>query len=129
MFDDVGDSAEPLVQIRRTHDAGEHHGQIPGFVILAGHCIAQGRCVDEVLQHHDIAGVFAQGVDQGAIGGLVGGAESLVVGQDDQEKIFGARFVESLGHLSCGDVRWCIARQDRERMLFGHLIERRERQG
>ena len=47
LFDDVGDPAESLVQLGCAHAAGEHHGQVPGFVILAGHGLAQGRCVDE----------------------------------------------------------------------------------
>src|SRR6202035_4461630 len=83
-FDDVGDPAEPLMQLGCAHYAGEHHRQIPGFVVLAGHRLAQGGCVDEVLQHHDVVSVRPQVVGQCAVGGEVGGVQTVVVGQHDQ---------------------------------------------
>ena len=86
-LDDVGDPAESLVQLGCPHPAGQDQGQEPGFVVLAGHRVAQRGRVDEVLQQDDVAGVGAQIVGQGAVGGQVGRVQPVVVGQDDQQDV------------------------------------------
>ena len=128
MFDDVADPIESGVRLRSAQLAGNADRQHPGFVVLAGHDRAQGRRADEILHHQDISRVLAQRVHQFAVSGFVGGAKPLVIGQDHQQKIFGARFVKRLGHLSSGDARRRIAGQDGQRMLLGHLAQGWQRQ-
>ena len=62
--------------------------QNPGLLILTGHHLAQRWRGDEVLQHHDVALVLPQRVDQCPIGGFVGRAESFVVAQSTTTTTF-----------------------------------------
>ena len=123
VFDDVADLVESGVRPWSAQLARNADRQHPSFVVRAGHDRSQGRCADEILQHHDISRVVPQRVHQVAVNGFIGGAEPFVVGQDHQQEVFRARFVKRLSHLSSGDVRRCVAGQDRERMLLGHLVE------
>jgi len=70
-----------------------------------------GGRADEVLQHHQRRGLSLRSASTTfAVGAFVGGAEPLVVGQDDQQAgLPEPAFVKRLGHLPGGDVRGCIA--------------------
>jgi len=94
----VGGVGPRSAQLARNAD--RHY---PGFVVPTGQDRTQGRRADKILQHHDISRVLAQRVRQLVVGGFVGGAKPLLVGQYHQQKVFRARFVKRLGHLSGGD--------------------------
>ncbi len=62
--DDLGDALVRGVGLRCAQLSGEADRQDPGLVILAGQDLAQRRCAEEILQHHDVMDVPAQPVDQ-----------------------------------------------------------------
>ena len=126
VFDDVGHSVERVEGPRRAQLAREADRQHPGRLVLAGQELAQLWRADEVLHHHHVGVVVVQRVHQLAVGGLVGGSQPVLVDQRHQQEVVVARFVKRLDHLCSGDARRCIAGQDGERMLLGHLAEGRE---
>ena len=63
LLDGPGDAFIRPVSFSRAEAADEVYRQVPSFVILARHHLAQGRCADEVLHHHDVTSVLMQLLD------------------------------------------------------------------
>lgn len=87
----------------------------------------QGRCGDEVLEHHDVSSIASQGVNQLFVAAFIGRAEPFGIAEHHHRNALQPGFTKCRGHLPGRDQHRGVRWQNRHWMPLGDRVQGRHR--